>query len=214
MSTTKRGVRRASGPALVLLLAMVGDLAAGPAALAGRAAPATRHVPNPLEDLPEPVSLETVARMLAEMGYGHGTVDEAQGFVRVRVRGRNGVYDMFLLPRQRLLHLQIPRLMHQTAADPGADKLKDLLLELNWLNVLGKYSWDHRDGEVRFSYAHVASGGLSFGGFALAVAQCLATVDEDMPRLRSVSGAATAASPQGAGSASPASHRGGSGGRP
>jgi hypothetical protein len=41
---------------------------------------------------------------------------------------------------------------------------------------------------VRFGYAHVAPGGLSFAGFALALAQSLATVDEDLPRIRSVLG--------------------------
>ena len=184
-----RGVRKTSWGTIFLLAAGLAASAwSAPTALReGAPRPRTR-LTTPMDELPEEVDLATVARYLHELGYDHCRVDEAQRVVLVRVRGRNGVYDLYVLPRRQLVHFQVPDLFQFRAEDPGARRLQELLLELNWMNLLGKYSWDPRDGEVRFGYAHVAPGGLSFASFALALAQSLATVDEDLPRIRRVLG--------------------------
>lgn len=185
----RRGTRKLSrGGALLLVAGLVSSSWAAPSALRDGAPRPRTRLANPMEALPEEVDLATVARYLRQLGYDHCRVDEAQRAVLVRVRGRNGVYDLYVLPRHRLVHFQVPGLFHFRADDPGARRLQELLLELNWLNLLGKYSWDPRDGEVRFGYAHVAPAGLSFAGFSLALAQSLATVDEDLPRIRRVLG--------------------------
>lgn len=187
MRCVRRGVWRPSRSGAYLLAAALAatSLAAPTALREGAPRPRTR-LATPLDELPEEVDLATVARYLHQLGYDHCQVDEAQRAVLVRVRGRNGVYDLYVLPRRSLVHFQVPGLFRFRGEDPGARRLQELLLELNWMNLLGKYSWDSRDGEVRFGYAHVSPGGLSFASFALALAQSLATVDEDLPRIRRV----------------------------
>jgi hypothetical protein len=133
--------------------------------------------------IPEPVRLTTLVRFLERMGLEGALVDEAQGFLRVRIKGENGRYDLYLVPRGQMLHFQIPSLLTVPKDGPRSDKLLALLLELNWVNVLGKYSWDPGDGEVRYGYALVAPAGVSFAQFSLALSQCLKTVDVDLPRL-------------------------------
>lgn len=194
-----------------LLLASLGRGLAGPSALRWDRPPPRLEV-NPLRDLPEPVALQTLANHLVRMGLQEPLVDEGQGFVRVRVKGENGRYDLYLVPRGRLVHLQIPRLLRVGASDPHRAELSAHLLELNWVNLLGKYSWDPEDGEVRFAHALVTPGGVSFGELSLAVSQSLRTVDLDMPGLeRVLRGAGVSAAP---GEETPAGPPGGSAGRP
>jgi hypothetical protein len=171
----------------VLLGGLVTRLLAGPAALRSNAAPPRLRV-NPLRHLPEPVELRTLVHFLERMGLLKPRIDEGQGFVQVRIRGKSGRFDLYIIPRREFLHLQIPHLFTVSRDHLALEKLQSQLLELNWVNVLGKYSWDSRDGEVRYSHTLVVSGGVRFGDFSLAVAQCLSTVDLDYPVLQRVLG--------------------------
>ncbi len=146
--------------------------------------PTLHRKKSPLKALKETPRLETVARYLKELGYSQFRVDEAQDLVQVNVRGQHGLYEVYVLPRGSLVHFQVPRLFAFQESKAEAEALKRVLLELNWSNFLGKYGWDPEDGEVRFSYALVAPAGMSFQGFALALAQSLTTIDQDMPRIQ------------------------------
>lgn len=185
-------------PALLALagfVALAAALPAGPVGAARRrraAAPA-----NPLAGIPRPNPLAWIAHELEDLGYAPTRVNEAAGWVLARVRGEHGVYSLYLVPDRELLHLRVPRLARVAAGDPGVPSLLARLAELNWLNLVGKYAWDRRDGEVRFAYSMVVPDGPSPTELALAVSMVLRTVDEDMPALRDLGRVPPAPAPGG-----------------
>lgn len=172
---------RTLGRAALAALALAAAVAAGPA-VPGRTPRGERW--DPAHDVVRPVHLPRLARDLSELGYVERVVDEAGGFVWIRIQGENGVFPVYLVPGPGILHFRVPRLGQVARLDPGLPRLHAVLSELNWLNLTGKYAWDARDGEVRFSYGLVCPEGLSFRTLAVTLARVMHTVDEDLATLR------------------------------
>lgn len=70
------------------------------------------------------------------------------------------------------------------------ERLRDFLMALHFLNyelVLGKFSYDPRDGEVRFEiFVPVDETTLTFDQFAHCIKAMLATVETEVPKLKAM----------------------------
>ncbi|MCK6528660.1 YbjN domain-containing protein [Myxococcota bacterium] len=180
-------------PGLAVALA----LAAGTAHAGTPPAPRAPATVAPPEPQPVPVTLGSVTALAREAGWPTA-VEVSKGAVRIGIRGENVEFDLFVQPASaadargvQLVTFAVP----QVAIVPGdhalIDEVLQRLMTLNWERVVGHWSWDRRDGEIRFEYVLLTADPLGLGEFVAAAERVATTVDDDILKIYQALGAQT-----------------------
>ncbi|MBN1484690.1 MAG: YbjN domain-containing protein [Chloroflexia bacterium] len=94
------------------------------------------------------------------------------------------VYRMTIDPmaEKKCLSFKVHQLAKAPKEETSADRLTGLLMVLGWVNysiILGKFGYDHRDGEVRFSVdVPIDVNDFTYEQFAHAMIIAIRTVEE------------------------------------
>jgi len=141
------------------------------------------------EEKPPRVPISQIASYLDRMGedgYKYRQVDE--NTLECRMIGENGVYVTRIRVSNKLdlVYLYIQDYLVVPKTHRNKDKMMSRLMELNFELNVGKFEWDSRDGEVRYSFTFSTENGLGFEAFRAVFETLLVTADdkyEDLQKL-------------------------------
>lgn len=139
------------------------------------------------EEKPPRVPLSQIASYLDRMGEDglkYRQVDE--NTLECRMIGENGTYvtRVRVANKLDLVYLYIQDYLVVPKAHRNKDKVMCRLMELNFELNVGKFEWDSRDGEVRYSFTFSTENGLGFEAFRAVFETLLVTADDKQEELQ------------------------------
>lgn len=144
------------------------------------------------------LSLQLLTQYLERYGWNHyRTVDEPFEKEGLIITGWQSSladegYKMVIDPvvEKNCLGFKVPFLVEASREATTADRLADLLMAIGFINfriLLGKFAYDPKDGEVRFSlYIPTDGDALTYELFAHCMRATTVTVKEYAPKLRDI----------------------------
>ncbi len=138
---------------------------------------------------PLPVTLGSLAALAQAVGWPV-VVDTNRNAVRIPVGGENIDFDVFIQPAPatdsrgvQLVTFAVPQVVLVPESHTDKDEVLETLMRMNWYRVIGHWSWDREDGEVRFEYVLMTEGPIQPGEFVGIVERVATSVDDDAPRI-------------------------------
>ncbi|WP_448601438.1 YbjN domain-containing protein [Thermoflexus hugenholtzii] len=146
------------------------------------------------------VTLELLEGYLRRFGWSRYRAepepDEREGRLLTgwRLKPEDPGYVMIIDPivEKNVLVFHVPQLLSAPPERTHPDRLRELLIAIGLINyriILGKFSYDPRDGEVRFTLAMPTDRNtLTYEQFEHCMRVTIAMVEQHVPRLRAILG--------------------------
>lgn len=173
--------------ALAFAFASIGAPArAGPEEASGKAVQAPR--PDPV-----PVTAAAIVALARDLGWP-AEADPQRNAVRIPIAGENVDFDLFVQPAGtdargvQLVTFAVPQVVLLPPSHALLDEVLQRLMTLNWDRVVGHWSWDRRDGEIRFEYVHLTAGPLEMAELVAIVERVATTIDDDFRKIHKAMG--------------------------
>ncbi len=144
------------------------------------------------------VTVSLLCRYLEQYGWHHYKAveepGEREGLIITGWRSSPGAEGYLLtidpMVEKGCLAFHVPKVLEAPRDKTHRDRLADLLMAIvfiNYLIILVKFSYDPRDGEVRFSVTMpIDEGDLTYEQFRHCVRVMTNTVEEYAPKLRAI----------------------------